>query len=57
MKCLDFYEDDTSFYVVMEFLEGGEVFDRLVKKVYVYQVLFFLFLLFIAYLIVCMTVY
>ena len=33
VKCLDFFEEETCFYVVMELLEGGEVFDRLVKKV------------------------
>lgn len=32
VSCLDFYEDANSFHVVMEFLQGGEVFDKLVQK-------------------------
>lgn len=30
--CLDFFEDKKRFHVVMEFLQGGEVFDKLVQK-------------------------
>jgi calcium/calmodulin-dependent protein kinase I len=32
VKCIDFFEDDKTFYVVMEFLEGGELFDRIVQR-------------------------
>jgi calcium/calmodulin-dependent protein kinase I len=29
---LDFFEEDKFFYVVLEFLPGGELFNRIVKK-------------------------
>ena len=29
---LDFFVEDSNFYVVLEFLGGGELFDRIVKK-------------------------
>ena len=32
VSCLDFFEDKKRFHVVMEFLQGGEVFDKLVQK-------------------------
>ena len=32
VSCLDFFEDYSSFYVVMELVEGGEVFDQIIKK-------------------------
>lgn len=32
VSCLDFFEDKKCFHVVMEFLQGGEVFDKLVQK-------------------------
>jgi calcium/calmodulin-dependent protein kinase I len=32
VKCLDFFEEEDYFYIVMEYLEGGELFDRIVKK-------------------------
>jgi len=32
VNCLDFFEDKKCFHVVMEFLQGGEVFDKLVQK-------------------------
>lgn len=32
IKMLDFYEDHTKFYIVMELIAGGELFDRLVTK-------------------------
>jgi serine/threonine protein kinase len=32
VKLIDFFEEDKFFYVVMEYLEGGELFDRIVKK-------------------------
>lgn len=31
-KAYDLFEDNSHFYVCMEFLEGGELFDRIVKK-------------------------
>jgi calcium/calmodulin-dependent protein kinase I len=34
VKLLDFYEEDKYFYVVLEYLPGGELFDRIVKKTY-----------------------
>lgn len=32
IKCVDFFEEETTFYVVLEYLAGGELFDRIVKK-------------------------
>eukprot|EP00603_Paraphysomonas_imperforata_P004753 CAMPEP_0114416768 /NCGR_PEP_ID=MMETSP0103-20121206/2605_1 /TAXON_ID=37642 ORGANISM="Paraphysomonas imperforata, Strain PA2" /NCGR_SAMPLE_ID=MMETSP0103 /ASSEMBLY_ACC=CAM_ASM_000201 /LENGTH=428 /DNA_ID=CAMNT_0001585013 /DNA_START=53 /DNA_END=1339 /DNA_ORIENTATION=- len=32
VQFIDFFEEDKFFYVVLEFLEGGELFDRIVKK-------------------------
>lgn len=32
VKLLDFFEDSSKFYLVMELLVGGELFDRIVKK-------------------------
>ena len=32
VKCVDFFEEETTFYVVLEYLAGGELFDRIVKK-------------------------
>jgi serine/threonine protein kinase len=32
VQFIDFFEEDDFFYVVLEFLEGGELFDRIVKK-------------------------
>jgi calcium/calmodulin-dependent protein kinase I len=32
VKCVDFFEEESTFYVVLEFLAGGELFDRIVKK-------------------------
>lgn len=34
VKLFDFMEDDASFFTVIEILEGGELFDRIVKKVF-----------------------
>ena len=34
VKCVDFFEEEKYFYVVMECLEGGELFDRIVQKTY-----------------------
>ena len=31
-RIFDFFEEKTHFYVVMELLEGGELFDRIVQK-------------------------
>jgi len=33
VQCYDFFEEPDKFYVVLEYLEGGELFDRIVKKV------------------------
>ena len=32
VKCLDFIEDDINFYLVMEDLEGGTLFDKIAQK-------------------------
>jgi hypothetical protein len=34
IKFFDFYEDTSAFFMVLELIQGGELFDRLVKKVY-----------------------
>mmetsp|Transcript_19750 Transcript_19750/g.19862 ORF Transcript_19750/g.19862 Transcript_19750/m.19862 type:complete len:377 (+) Transcript_19750:111-1241(+) len=34
VKCYDFFEEEKYFYVIMEILEGGELFDRIVKKTF-----------------------
>lgn len=34
VKCFDFFEEEKYYYVVMEILEGGELFDRIVKKTF-----------------------
>ncbi|CAE7309501.1 cmk-1 [Symbiodinium microadriaticum] len=34
VKLLDFFEEETNFYVVLEYLPGGELFDRIVKKTF-----------------------
>eukprot|EP00286_Rhodomonas_abbreviata_P019286 CAMPEP_0181293682 /NCGR_PEP_ID=MMETSP1101-20121128/3193_1 /TAXON_ID=46948 /ORGANISM="Rhodomonas abbreviata, Strain Caron Lab Isolate" /LENGTH=359 /DNA_ID=CAMNT_0023398281 /DNA_START=196 /DNA_END=1272 /DNA_ORIENTATION=+ len=33
-RLVDFFEDDKFYYVVLEYLDGGELFDRIVKKTY-----------------------
>mmetsp|Transcript_55482 Transcript_55482/g.154651 ORF Transcript_55482/g.154651 Transcript_55482/m.154651 type:complete len:367 (-) Transcript_55482:189-1289(-) len=33
-KLIDFFEEDKFFYVVLEYLDGGELFDRIVKKTF-----------------------
>lgn len=33
-KLYEFFEEPKSFYVVLEYLEGGELFDRIVKKAF-----------------------
>ncbi len=32
VKMFDFYEEPSNFYMVLECIEGGELFDRIVKK-------------------------
>ena len=34
VKLLDFFEEEKNFYVVLECLPGGELFDRIVKKTF-----------------------
>lgn len=34
VQAFDFFEEDKVFYVILECLEGGELFDRIVKKTY-----------------------
>jgi calcium/calmodulin-dependent protein kinase I len=29
---LDFFEEPNYFYIVLEYLDGGELFDRILKK-------------------------
>ena len=31
MKILEFYQDDAQFYIVSEFYNGGELFERIVS--------------------------
>jgi calcium-dependent protein kinase len=32
VKIYEFYEDKDNFYLITEFIEGGELFDRITKK-------------------------
>ena len=32
VQALDFFEEEDYFYVVLEYLEGGELFERLIQK-------------------------
>ena len=32
MKILEFYQDEQFFYIVSEYLTGGELFDRIIKQ-------------------------
>lgn len=32
VKCYDIYEDEKYIYIVMELLQGGELFDQILKK-------------------------
>lgn len=32
VKVLDFFEEEEQFYLVLEYLDGGELFDRLLEK-------------------------
>ena len=32
MRVIEIIEDDINYYIVTEYLEGGELFDRLIKK-------------------------
>lgn len=34
VQLFDFFEDPKEFYIAMEYLEGGELFDRIVSKTY-----------------------
>jgi calcium/calmodulin-dependent protein kinase I len=34
IRCFDIYEEPSTFFIVMEIMEGGELFDRIVKKVF-----------------------
>lgn len=34
IKCYGFYDDGESYFLVMEYLAGGELFDRIVKKTF-----------------------
>ena len=34
LKCLGFYDEEEMYYLVMEYMEGGELFDRIVKKTF-----------------------
>lgn len=31
---IDFFEEEKYFYIVLEYLDGGELFDRIVKKTF-----------------------
>jgi serine/threonine protein kinase len=32
VKLVDFFDEPSSFYVIMEYIDGGELFDRIVQK-------------------------
>ena len=32
VNCCDFYIEEKKYYLVLEYMEGGELFDRIVKK-------------------------
>ena len=32
VQAFDFYEENNSFFMILEYLEGGELFDRLIEK-------------------------
>jgi len=32
INCYDFFEEEKNYYVVLEYMDGGELFDRIVKK-------------------------
>ena len=32
MKIIEFYQDEYCFYIVSEYLTGGELFDRIIKE-------------------------
>lgn len=34
IKAFEFFEEEKYFYVVLEYLDGGELFDRIVKKTF-----------------------
>eukprot|EP01039_Chlorochromonas_danica_P001280 gene1280-1398_t len=34
VRAYDFFEEEKSFYVILEYLDGGELFDRIVKKTF-----------------------
>lgn len=34
LKCLGFFDEEEMYYLVMEYMEGGELFDRIVKKTF-----------------------
>jgi calcium/calmodulin-dependent protein kinase I len=34
VKASEFFEEDKYFYVILEYLDGGELFDRIVKKTF-----------------------
>ena len=34
VRLLHFFEEPNSFYVVLEYLDGGDLFDRIIQKTY-----------------------
>lgn len=34
VQAYDFFEEEKQFYVILEYIDGGELFDRIVKKTY-----------------------
>ena len=32
LKIHEFYEDNNNFYIIMDFLNGGELYDKLIEK-------------------------
>jgi calcium/calmodulin-dependent protein kinase I len=37
VRLLDFFEEEDYCYIVLEYLEGGELFDRIVEKKHFYE--------------------
>lgn len=34
VQCIDFFDEEKSFYIVLQFMQGGELFDQIMRKNY-----------------------